>query len=96
MRAVRNKAQRYVFAAYRLYVNHFLPVQKLISKTRDGSKVKKVYDVPRTPYQRALDSPTVSGAAKRKLRAVHQNLDLVELKQQLDRLADAIRPSPVG
>ena len=85
-----------LYTVYRLYVNHFLPVQKLISKTRDGSKVKKVYDAPQTPYQRVLDAPTISVAAKRKLRAVHKNLDLVELKHQLDRLADAIRPSPVG
>jgi hypothetical protein len=99
---VRYDTQRQVdqlnalYAVYRLYVNHFLPVQKLISKTREGSKVKKVYDAPQTPYQRVLDSPTVSAQDKRNLRAVHKTLDLVELKQHLDQLADAIRPSRVG
>ena len=99
---VRYDTQRQVdqlnalYAVYRLYVNHFLPVQKLISKTREGSKVKKVYDAPQTPYQRVLDSPTVSADAKRKLRAVHQTLDLVDLKQRLDQLADALRPSRLG
>jgi hypothetical protein len=98
---VRYDTQRQVdqlnalYAVYRLYVNHFLPVQKLVSKTRAGSKVKKVYDAPQTPYQRVLDSPTVSAEAKSQLRAVHQALDVVELKHQLDRLADALRPSRV-
>jgi hypothetical protein len=38
-------------------MNHFLPVQKLVTKVRDGSKVKKVYDNPKTLYQRVLDAP---------------------------------------
>ena len=71
-------------------------MQKLISKTRVGSQVKKVYDAPKTPYQRVLDSPTVSAEAQRQLRAIHQTLKLVELKQHLDRLVDALQPSRIG
>lgn len=82
-----------VFAVYRLYVNHFLPVQKLVSKVREGSKTKKVYDDPKTPYQRVLNSPQVSPKDKRKLRAIHTKLDVVELKRQLDELMDALHPS---
>ena len=82
-----------LYAVYRLYVNHFLPVQKLVAKVRDGSKVKKVYDDPKTPYQRVLDSPEVSASAKRKLRATHAKLDVVELKRQIDEMMDALIPS---
>jgi len=48
-----------VYAVYRFasHMNHFLPVQKLVTKVRDGSKVKKVYDNPKTLYQRVLDAP---------------------------------------
>ncbi len=79
-----------LYAVYRLYVNHFLPVTKLEKKVRVGSRVKKVYDAPKTPFQRLLDSPQVSESVKAKLRAVHASLDVVKLKQQLDQMVDAL------
>jgi hypothetical protein len=82
-----------LYAVYRLYVNHFLPVQKLVSKVREGSKIKKVYDDPQTPYQRVLDSPQVSPKDKRKLRAIHARLDVVDLKRQIDAMMDVLQPS---
>jgi hypothetical protein len=74
-------------------VNHFLPVQKLVAKVRKGSKVKRVFDAPKTPYQRVLDSAQVRDEAKRILRAVHAKLDVVELKHQLDALLEQLTPS---
>jgi hypothetical protein len=82
-----------LYAVYRLYVNHFLPVQKLVAKVRQGGKVKRVFDDPKTPYQRVLDSPQVSLNDKRKLRSIHAKLDVVELKHQMDELAGALTPS---
>jgi hypothetical protein len=82
-----------LYAMYRLYVNHFLPVQKLVTKVRDGRKVKKIYDDPKTPYQRVLDSSQVSPKDKRKLRAIHATLDVVKLKRQIDELMEALTPS---
>lgn len=82
-----------LYTVYRLYVNHFLPVQKLVSKVREGSKIKKVYDDPKTPYHRVLDSSQVSPKDKRKLRAIHAKLDVVELKRQIDELMDALHSS---
>ena len=57
---------------------------------RVGSRVKKVYAAPKTPYQRVLDSPKVSESVKAKLRAEHAALDVVKLKQQIDRMSDAL------
>jgi len=82
-----------LYAVYRLYVNHFLPVQKLVAKVRKGSKVKRVFDAPKTPYQRVLDSTQVGDEAKRKLRTVHVKLDVVELKHRLDELLEQLTPS---
>jgi len=82
-----------LYTVYRLYVNHFLPVQKLVTKVREGNKVKKIYDDPKTPYRRVLDSPQVSPKDKRKLRAIHAKLDVVELKRQIDEMMDALIPS---
>ena len=39
-----------LYGYLRLYTNYFQPVMKLISKQRQGAKVKKKYDEPRTPY----------------------------------------------
>lgn len=44
---------RRVYELVRLEVNAYLPVMKLIGKEREGAKVRKRYDVPRTPYRRA-------------------------------------------
>lgn len=82
-----------LYAVYRLYVNHFLPIQKLVAKVRKGSKVKRIFDAPETPYQRVLDSAQVSEEAKRKLRTVHASLDVVELKHQLDALLGELTPT---
>ena len=45
-----------VYDLLRLYINFFQPVMKLVSKTRHGAKVHKVYDTARTPYQRLLEA----------------------------------------
>jgi len=82
-----------LYAVARLYVNHFLPVQKLVSKVRDGRKTRKVYDAYKTPYQPVFDSADVSEKAKRQLRTIHAALDVVLLKRQIDALLDDLIPS---
>jgi hypothetical protein len=52
------------YGLLRVYVNHYLPVMKLTAKERQGAKVKKCYDVPTTPYQRALRAGVLSAQAK--------------------------------
>jgi len=42
---------------------------KLVEKVRVGGHVRRRYDVPKTPYQRVLDSPQVPEEKKTKLRA---------------------------
>ncbi|MGB8647954.1 MAG: transposase, partial [Anaerolineae bacterium] len=82
-----------LYSVYLLYVNHFLPVMKLLRKERQGSRTKRIYDEPKTPYQRVLDAPTVSKVAKAKLRAQHRTLDVVHLKQQIDKFLAALKAS---
>jgi hypothetical protein len=82
-----------LYAVARLYLNHFVPVRKLVSKERQGRKVHKVFDAYKTPYQRMLDSPLVSEKAKRQLRAIHATLDVVQLKRQMDELLEALTPT---
>ena len=47
--------------------NFFVPQLKLLSKTRVGSKYKRIYSSPMTPYQRILGCDKVSQDVKDKL-----------------------------
>ena len=65
-------------------LNYFIPVFKLHSKDRIGSKIKKVYDQPKTPYQRLLDSGHLSDDQSRSLKEKMQTLNPFELKRTLE------------
>ncbi|HEX6555954.1 MAG TPA: hypothetical protein VF026_24565 [Ktedonobacteraceae bacterium] len=45
-----------LYRALRLYVNCFQPSMKLLSKQRDGKKVRYMYGPAKTPLQRLLQS----------------------------------------
>src|SRR3989337_2864147 len=75
----------------RLYTNHFQPVMKMIEKTRVGSRVKKKYDKPRTPYQRVLDLSPGEEERKEALTKEHLKLNPAELKRQITKLQDKLR-----
>lgn len=75
-----------LYARLHFYVNFFLPVLKLKEKIREGSKVKRIYDDPQTPYARALASDHVSEEDKAELREAYGHLDLPELRRRIDEL----------
>lgn len=60
---------------WRLLLNLFLTSSKLIDKKRIGSKIIKKHDLPRTPYQRVLDSAEVSNKDKNILREIYKQLN---------------------
>lgn len=74
-----------------LWVNFFQPSQKLIEKTRDGARVTKSYDEAKTPYQRALDSDTVSTENKQALRDLYIDLNPVTLLRQVREAQHRLR-----
>ena len=75
------------------YLNHFVASRKLVSKERHGSKYKKKYDKGQTPYQRVLARPDseVSRLVKQRLKAEHETLNPLLLKQQIDTLLTRIQ-----
>ena len=75
-----------LYSYLRLYTNFFLPTMKLKYKERVGSKVKKSYDKPQTPYQRVLQAKLVSKAAKERLRVRYETLNPAALKRKIERL----------
>jgi transposase InsO family protein len=58
-----------LYRVVRLYANYFRPSFKLLSKTRDGAKIKERYHKPATPCERLLAHASVTNAAKEALRA---------------------------
>ena len=79
-----------LYGRLRLYTNYFQPVMKLISKERAGARVRKSYDIAKTPYQRLVGSPEVSKETKAKLRASYEKLNPAALKREITRLQDEL------
>jgi len=71
-----------IYDLLRLYVNFFQPVMKLVSKTRHGAKVHKVYDTAQTPYQRLLKADVLTEAKQQELAATYHGLNPVLLLKQ--------------
>lgn len=75
-----------LYAVLHLYGNFFLPTTRLQEKIREGSRVRRRYDRPQTPYARVLASLDVAETDKASLRETYALLDLVDLRGQLDDL----------
>jgi hypothetical protein len=80
-----------LYSRLRLYTNYFQPVMKLEEKVRVGSKVKKKYDQPRTPYQRVLEAPLLEEESKKKLNQEYAKLNPAELRRQITTLQIKLR-----
>lgn len=68
------------------YHNFFIPTMKLEKKERIGSKIKRIYGKPKTPYQRILEHPDISEKTKLELREKYQKLNPMWLQETIDRL----------
>ena len=72
------------------YTNFFMPAQKLVSKTRKGSKVTKKYDEAKTPYRRVLECDDIDDKIKERLKAKYDSLNPAELKRKLSALQEEL------
>jgi len=74
----------------RLWLNLYLPSVKLVKKVRVGSKVRRVYDAPKTPLERVMASAAAHPeqiAALKKLRA---SLDPFQRGKVIEREIEGI------
>jgi hypothetical protein len=79
-----------VYSLVRMYINLFQPTMKLITKTRHGAKVHKVYDTAQTPYQRLLKSGVLGEGKKTALAASYRGLNPVLLLEQINGNLDQL------
>jgi hypothetical protein len=88
-----------LYSHLRLLTNFFSPQAKLLSKDRDGAKVRKHYDTPATPYQRLLADPQVPAKIKKQLRATYATLNPAQLRRDVmacqQRLVDLARTKTI-
>jgi len=84
-----------LYDVLRLYGNFFLPQAKLMEKVREGSKVTKRYDEPKTPYRRLLESPDVDDITRKKLKRQYTRLNPAELKRRILKLQDRLYKTAV-
>jgi len=68
---------------WRLLLNFFLPSVKLTDKKRVGSKIIKVHDSPKTPYQRTLNSEDVRLDVKERLQQQIKTLNPFKLHRTI-------------
>ena len=74
----------------RLYKNFYQPVMKLVSKERIGGKIKRRYDIARTPYQSLIESKQISEEIKDELKGIYLGLNPAELKRRIDAKLDKL------
>ncbi len=74
----------------RLWLNLFLPSVKLLEKVRVGSKVRRVYDAPRTPFERVRACPQADRERLARLEETRKRLDPFQLGKTIERKLDRI------
>ena len=79
-----------LYEALRLYANFFQPVLKLVSKEREGAKVRKQYDVAQTPYERLCASGILDKAQQEGLERLYQRLNPVRLRKEIDQALEKL------
>ncbi len=72
-----------LYNASRLFVNFFQPSFRLLTKTYNGARGTKRYDVPATPYSRLAVSKTIPDSLKEHLRAFADTLDPLSLLDEI-------------
>ena len=64
-----------VYEKLDLYLNHFQAVRRCVKRERVGAKYVRRYDIPQTPYARALAHKKITKQQKEKLRTQHAALN---------------------
>jgi hypothetical protein len=74
-----------------LLVNHFIAVRRTKEKDRVGSRYRRIFEKPRTPYMMVMGSNDVSDAEKQKLQETHDSLSIFTLKEEMKKFLEEIR-----
>jgi hypothetical protein len=81
-----------VYDLVRLHINFFQPVQKLVTKTRQGARTHRVDDRAQTPYHRLGAAGVLTPAKRDELDRLYQTLNPLRLRRDLDAALDRLWP----
>ncbi len=70
----------------RLLVNFIQPSLKLVSKERVGARIRKKYDIAKTPCQRAVEHPCISEERKQALKQQQASINPAQVAKEILRL----------
>ena len=74
-----------------IYLMYFVATRRLLKKEKQGSKYIKTYEKKaKTPYQRIIEHPAVSTEQKEKLKQLHDKLNPLILKKEMDKRLDIV------
>jgi hypothetical protein len=74
----------------RLLTNFFMPTLKLKSRVRDGAKVHKSYEYPKTPYERVMESDDIPQEIKSELKALYLTINPAKVKRDMMKISDKL------
>lgn len=72
------------------FLNFFISSSKLLSKQRIGSKIKKIHQAPKTPYEKLWDSEYIDKKTKMSLYNTMKILNPFELQRSIKQKINAI------
>jgi hypothetical protein len=78
------QALQQLYSLLRLQLNYLRPVRKLTEKRRTGARVTKVYDAPRTPYQRLLDAGVLDAQTRARLKTEFLAINPADLQRRIE------------
>ena len=78
----------------RLMLNYFQPSVKLIERRRVGSRVQRIYDKPKTPFERLIELGVLSPEQLAVMRAERDGLDPIALAAAIEAKVAATLRQP--
>lgn len=72
------------------FLNFFISSSKLISKQRIGSKIKKIHQAPKTPYEKLWESEYTDEKTKMKLHKISKLQNPFELQRSIKNKINAV------
>lgn len=76
-----------------LYINFFKPQRRCLKRIKIGSKIKKVYDKPQTPYKRVLKEKSISKNKKLELKRIYKDLNPIKIRKEILKLQNILMKS---
>ena len=79
-----------IYERQRILTNYFMPSAKLVGRMRDGSRVVRFHDEPKTPYRRIMAMKGVGKEARDRMRAEFKAADPLKLRMEIRELTQEL------